>query len=33
MKTLHKDAFNEDFISSILKKRKDFEALVGSGTI
>lgn len=29
MRTLHQSSFNEEFISSILKKRKDFETLVG----
>ena len=33
MKNLHKDSFNEDFISSILKKRKDFELLAGSDNL
>jgi hypothetical protein len=29
IKTLHKDNFDEGFIQSLLKKRKDFDNLVG----
>lgn len=31
LNSLHKEAFNEEFIQSLLKKRKDFESLIDQG--
>ncbi|CDW72057.1 sec1 family protein [Stylonychia lemnae] len=33
LKTIHNDQFDEEFVQGLLKKRKDFENIVGSGSL